>query len=81
MSKDSHVLPLSQLELPISRPHMPDRNADKGGRSFYFFDFDDNVMRLDTCIYVFDRRSGAELALSTRRFAEIHPFLGKPGPY
>lgn len=72
---------LSQLELPIGRPAMPDRNADKGGRSFYFFDFDDNVMRLDTCIYVFHRHTGAELPLSTRRFAELHPLLGKPGPF
>ena len=81
MSKNSHSPPLSQLELPIARPRMPDRNADKGGRSFYFFDFDDNVMRLDTCIYIFDRTTGAELALSTRRFAEVHPLVGKPGPF
>jgi hypothetical protein len=72
---------LSQLELPIGRPRVPDRNADRGGRSFYFFDFDDNVMRLDTCIYIFNRHTGAEIPLSTRRFAEVHPLLGRPGPF
>ena len=81
-ANDSDASLLSQLELPISRPRVPDRNADKGGRSFYFFDFDDNVMRLNTCIYIFNRRTGAELPLSTRRFAaspasrSVRPSMG-----
>jgi len=81
MLKDPIPSPVSQLELPIARPPMPDRNAANGGRSFYFFDFDDNVMRLDTTIYIFSRTTNEEMALSTRRFAEAHPLLGKPGRY
>ncbi len=71
----------SQLDLPIEREHYADRHWDKGGRSFYFFDFDDNVMRLATPIYVFERDTGAELALSTAEFAAASPQLGKPGPW
>ncbi|MBI5510662.1 MAG: hypothetical protein HY903_18035 [Deltaproteobacteria bacterium] len=72
---------LSQLELPIPRHRAPDRNADKGGRSFYFFDFDDNVMLLDTCIYIFAKAGGNQIALSTRRFAEVHRHVGRAGIY
>lgn len=70
-----------QLDLPIEREHYPDRHWDKGGRSFYFFDFDDNVMRLATPIFVFDRDSGAELALSTAELIAAQPQLGEPGPW
>jgi hypothetical protein len=78
---DSLARYLGQLELPLPRPHVPDRNHERGGRSFYFFDFDDNVALLDTSIFLFDRDSGAELALSTRRFAEICESVGKPGAF
>jgi len=71
----------SQLALPIARERYLDRHWDKGGRSFYFFDFDDNVVRLTTPIFVFDRDTGAELALSTAQFAAASPQLGRPGPW
>lgn len=70
-----------QLELPIERPIAKDRNADRGGRSFYFFDFDDNVAFLGTPVYIFKRGTGEELKLSSGEFARIHRLVGKPGPY
>ncbi len=70
-----------QLRLPIARQRFPDRNLHKGGRSFYFFDFDDNVMSLATPIYIFEHGSGREVALSTGHFAQVSHLIGKPGPY
>ena len=71
----------AQLPLPITRQRQADRNLHKGGRSFYFFDFDDNVMTLGTRIFVFHRHTREELALSTGDFAQISPLLGEPGPF
>lgn len=60
----------------------PDRNFEKGGRSFYFFDFDDNVIHLQTKIILFHRETDEELAVNTTDFATIHPLLGRAGsPY
>lgn len=73
--------PLGQLELPIEREVAPDRNAHKGGRSFYFFDFDDNIAFLSTPIYIFHRETGAELKLTSSEFARVHRSIGKEGPY
>lgn len=70
-----------QLELPFARHRTPDRNAERGGRSFYLFDFDDNLVHVDTRIFLFDRDTGAELPLSTRRFSEVSALVGKPGPF
>ena len=71
----------AQLELPISRPKEPDRNFEKGGRSFYFFDFDDNVAFLSTPAFIFHSETGAELQLSSGEFAQHHRHIGKSGPY
>ncbi|MES2855215.1 MAG: hypothetical protein V4692_05105, partial [Bdellovibrionota bacterium] len=70
-----------QLELPIEREIVQDRNADKGGRSFYFFDFDDNVAFLTTPAVIFHKDSGHELKLSSGEFAQVHRHVGKIGPY
>lgn len=72
---------IQQLELPIAREVAPDRNADKGGRSFYFFDFDDNVAFLSTPIFIFHKETGRELRLSSGEFAQVHRHVGKHGPY
>jgi len=72
---------VAQLELPIDRERTPDRNADKGGRSFYFFDFDDNVAFLSTPILIFHKVTGAELKLTSGEFAQVHRKVGKEGPY
>ena len=81
---DSHMAPapeLGQLELPIVREIAPDRNADKGGRSFYFFDFDDNIAFLSTPIFIFHKDTGAELKLSSGEYAQAHRQVGKDGVY
>ncbi|HVK62315.1 MAG TPA: hypothetical protein VM432_12220 [Bdellovibrionales bacterium] len=70
-----------QLELPIEREIERDRNADKGGRSFYFFDFDDNVAFLSTPAVIFHKETGAEIKLSSGEFAQVHRHVGKIGPY
>jgi hypothetical protein len=70
-----------QLELPIERELTDDRNADKGGRSFYFFDFDDNVAFLTTPTFIFHKETGEELRISSGEFAQVHRHVGKLGPY
>lgn len=70
-----------QLELPIGREIAKDRNADRGGRSFYFFDFDDNVAFLTTPIILFEKDTKRELKVSSGEYAQIHRHVGKPGPY
>jgi len=57
----------------------PDRNFEKGGRSFYFFDFDDNVVHLDTKIVVFRKGEAVEVEVPTSEFADVHPLIGKKG--
>jgi len=71
----------SQLELPIERPKQPDRNHSQGGRSFYFFDFDDNVLHLPTSLFLFDKTSGAEMEVTTREFAKFNHLIGKEKPW
>ena len=70
-----------QMDLGIARVPELDRNFHKGGRSFYFFDFDDNVAFLTTPVGVFHRASGQEILLSSRQWAEVHPQLGQQGPW
>lgn len=70
-----------QLELPIEREVIQDRNADKGGRSFYFFDFDDNVAFLTTPIVIFHKETGGEHMLSSTEYAQVHRDVGHRGPY
>lgn len=56
-----------------------DRNFEKGGRSFYFFDYDDNVVHLPTKIVLFHRDTHQELHVSTAEYASIYQYLGEPG--
>lgn len=71
----------SQLELELRRDREPDRNAHLGGRSFYFFDFDDNVAYLSTPIIIFHKKTGEELSLSSGIFAQNSKKIGHEGPY
>lgn len=71
----------TQLELPINRSQEPDRNFEKGGRSFYFFDFDDNVAFLTTAIFLRHRTTEQEISVSSREFAQQSAFIGKEGIY
>ncbi|MGE4133806.1 MAG: hypothetical protein AB7F86_19365 [Bdellovibrionales bacterium] len=71
----------SQLELALPREQEPDRNHRQGGRSFYFFDFDDNVAFLTTPIYLFHKSTGAAHAISSRELAEEGSRIGKTGRF
>lgn len=71
----------TQLELPLSREREPDRNLLQGGRSFYFFDFDDNVAFLTTPMFLFHRETGAEIEISSRQFALHSRSISKHGDY
>lgn len=70
-----------QLELGLERQRERDRNFHLGGRSFYFFDFDDNIVFLTTPILVFHKETGADLCLSSGDWARFHHTIGKSGPY
>ncbi len=71
----------TQLELPLAREKEPDRNLHKGGRSFYFFDFDDNVAFLTTPMFLFHRETGQEIEISSRELAIHSSLIGKQGIY
>lgn len=71
----------TQLELGVKREFEADRNFARGGRSFYFFDFDDNIAFLQTTTVIFHKETGHEVELSTREFAEHSRFIGKSGTY
>lgn len=71
----------SQLEFGFPKYKEPDRNYHKGGRSFYFFDLDDNVFFLATHIYLFHKKTKKEISVSTGEFAQINSHIGKSGNY
>ncbi|MBC7537231.1 MAG: hypothetical protein H7281_00300 [Bacteriovorax sp.] len=72
---------LGQLSFDMMIPKETDRNFHLGGRSFYFFDFDDNVAFLSTPIIIFNKKSGAEVALSSGEFAHENKNIGLSGLY
>jgi hypothetical protein len=78
MSEKSHK---GQLELGINRTPEKDRNFHLGGRSFYFFDFDDNIAFLTTPLVLFHRDTREELKVSSGDFAQHHHTFGKSGIY
>lgn len=73
------VYSLRQMKLDISRPFEPDRNHELGGRSFYFFDFDDNVSFLPTEMYLFHKETGRETKIGTGEYAKYSNLIGKSG--
>lgn len=78
MTKSPHK---GQLELGIQRLQEKDRNHHLGGRSFYFFDFDDNIAFLSTPLILFHKTTGEELRVGSGEYAKIHPYIGETGPY
>src|SRR5437868_13757158 len=70
-----------QLELGIQRHPAKDRNHHLGGRSFYFFDLDDNIAFPSTPLILFHKATGAEYAVTSGEYAKIHPYIGVSGPY
>lgn len=81
IKKSKKVQGKSQLELELKRPFENDRNHHLGGKSFYFFDFDDNVIYLTTPIVVFHKDTGKELFLSSSEWAQYHHDIGIKFPY
>ena len=81
MSDEKKKIFTGQLELGETRAKEPDRNAHRGGRSFYFFDFDDNIAFLSTALVLFHKDTGEELFLSSTEWAIHHASIGKTGPY
>lgn len=73
--------PLGQIELGIERQPERDRNFHLGGRSFYFFDFDDNVAFLATSLVLFHKETKAELAITSGDFAREQKNIGKQGVF
>jgi hypothetical protein len=71
----------SQLELSFERPQEKDRNYHLGGKSFYFFDFDDNVAYLSTPIVIFHKVTGLEVLLNSGEFAQVNKKIGVEGRY
>lgn len=71
----------TQLEFNINKEPERDRNYSVGGRSFYFFDFDDNIACLTTPLILFHKETGQELALSSQDWANVHHLIGKVGSY
>lgn len=70
-----------QLELGITRNPERDRNFHLGGRSFYFFDFDDNIAFLTTPLVLFHKQDRKELKISSGDYAQQHHLIGKSGIY
>lgn len=70
-----------QLELGETRLKEPDRNLHQGGRSFYFFDFDDNIAFLTTPLVLFHKTTKEELNLTSGEWAIHHHTVGKDGLY
>lgn len=79
-SSQSKIAP-GQLSFDIELPRENDRNFHLGGRSFYFFDFDDNVAFLSTPIIIFNKKTNEELSLTSGEFAHHNQDIGKEGRY
>jgi len=71
----------AQLEFSFERPIEADRNHHLGGRSFYFFDFDDNVAYLTTPIVIFKKKTNEERLISSSEWAHHNRDIGKSGPF
>lgn len=68
-----------QQELKITRPIHPDRNADKGGKSFYFFDLDENIFSIESAHYVFHKISKEMMEVPAKEFWQEFDNIGKSG--
>lgn len=68
-----------QQELPIPREKQPDRNASLGGKSFYFFDLDENVFHIESAHYVFHKKTNEKKEVPGKIFWEEIDHIGKKG--
>ena len=74
-------MPNRQLPLAQWLPYKEDRNAQRGGRSFYFFDLDDNILFMDTKIILFHKETGSEREISSGELALHVSDIGLKGKY
>ncbi len=70
-----------QLAFKIEKTFEKDRNFQQGGRSFYFFDFDENIAFLDTTVILFHKLTQKEKSISGREFSHHQKNIGVRGPY
>lgn len=68
-----------QQELEIPPLIHPDRNAALGGKSFYFFDLDENVFHIDSAHYVFHKETKERKEITGLEFAQELDNIGKRG--
>lgn len=66
-----------QQELPIPREKQPDRNSSVGGKSFYFFDLDENVFHVESAHYVFHKKTGEKKKFPGNFFGKRSTILVK----
>ena len=67
-----------QLSLPIQFYRELDRNFQKGGRSFYFFDLDDNLLHLPTNIVLFKKTDSSTKEVTTAEYARLREGMEDP---
>jgi len=70
---------VKQQELPIPRAVHPDRNAEQGGKSFYFFDLDENIFHIESAHYVFHKLTQEMREVPGKIFWEEFDNIGKKG--
>lgn len=70
-----------QLEFEIQKPFEKDRNHQQGGRSFYFFDFDENIAFLNTSTIIFHKETKQTKYLTGKEFSIFQKDIGVKGLY
>jgi hypothetical protein len=70
-----------QMTVPIQFFRELDRNFHgKGGRSFYFFDLDDNVLHLPSELVLFKESDSSIKSVSTEDWIEFKEHMNNPSP-
>lgn len=72
---------VKQVPLSIPRPVHPDRNAAEGGKSFYFFDLDENVFHVESAHYVFDKKTKEPMEIPGDLFWREYDKIGRVGAF
>ncbi len=70
-----------QMAFELNKPFEKDRNHSLGGKSFYFFDFDENIAFLNTPTILFHKKTNREIFISGTEFSLSHENIGRRGPY
>jgi hypothetical protein len=70
---------LKQQSLPIPPFVHPDRNAALGGKSFYFFDMDENILHIDSAHFVFHKVTKERKEITGRIFTQELDNIGVRG--